>query len=95
MEIANSGAITTLVCSVTGNPTPSAVTLSVTNSAGEEIQLNKTQKFDRAYKRENKYKVVVDTSGAEFTCVLTLNDGNTLQRTFLVNVYSKWFTIYR
>ena len=89
MEMANSGAVTTLICSVTGNPTPSAAMIDVANSAGEKIPLNKTQKFDRAYKRENKYKVVVDTSVEEFTCALSINNGNTLQRTFAVNVFSK------
>ena len=94
LEMANSGGTSTLVCSVTGNPIPSADMIYVTNSAGQEVPLNKTQKFDRAYKREDKYRVVVDTSGEEFTCVLTLNDGNTIQRTFVVNVFSMWFRTF-
>ncbi|XP_072016559.1 uncharacterized protein [Amphiura filiformis] len=88
-EIVNSGHVTILICSVTGNPIPSTAMVTVTNSEGTEIPLNISQKSGpNVYKRENRYQVVVSTTGAEFFCNLTLSSGVTLHKSYTVTVYT-------
>ncbi|XP_072016801.1 receptor-type tyrosine-protein phosphatase delta-like [Amphiura filiformis] len=88
-EIVNSGHVTILICSVTGNPIPSTAMVTVTNSEGTEIPLNISQKSGpNVYKRENRYQVVVSTTGSEFFCNLTLSSGVTLHKSYTVTVYT-------
>ncbi len=88
-EMVNSGLTTILVCSVTGHPVPGSAMVTVANSEGILVPLRDTQKFNRLYKRENQYGVVVNTSGEVYSCNLTLSNGSVMQKSFTVNVFSK------
>ena len=85
----NSGATTTLVCTVTGNPLPKKTAVNVTDDEGALLAFKSSDRFSRMYTREIRYEVNVTTSGNNFTCNLALSNGAVVQAVFIVDVYSK------
>ena len=90
-EKVNNNTITMLMCAIVGNPLPSTTSVKVYNSNNTAVNRRESRLVRRFYMIESTYPVRVVEPGENFTCVLTLLDGSTIQQRFLVDVYCKYF----
>ena len=79
------------MCAIVGNPIPPDTSVKVYNSNGTAVYRRESILIRRYYMVESTYPVRVVAPGENFTCVLSLQDGSTIQQHFFVDVYCKYF----